>query len=334
LSGERIFRRLCLVLSFVVAGCEGVDASLVDTDEKTEVVTDTGPSPEPLGLAAGVNEYTLEQEINGVAASRYFTVATPPGFSAESSYPVVFVFHGNAAGNLDAEPEKGILNAVSGLVDDDQFVAILPRGYDNCWQLGYEASEATTEEETAFVETLVARLGASDGLNMERVYAMGSSNGAALSHYLAINTTHFSGIATLVSGLDEGQLPGAETPKLSVLQLMNFEDEVIPYEGGSSVTGHTFMHAEDSAAIWAAHNGCNETPLVESSPDRTTMTYSGCAEGAQVMHLGVLPVPWSAECEEKPRPAGVDCGPTHTVDNSYFASDGGVWPFMWAFLNG
>jgi hypothetical protein len=53
----------------------------------------------------------------------------------------------------------------------------------------------------------------------------------------------------------------------------------------------------------------------------------------QVMHIGVLPVPRSDECEQQQPPAGVDCGPTYTVDSSYFAADGGTWGFMWTFLD-
>jgi hypothetical protein len=54
------------------------------------------------------------------------------------------------------------------LVESNQFVAIAPRGYDNCWQLGPENSDATVEEETAFIDTLVAGLSATEGLDAER----------------------------------------------------------------------------------------------------------------------------------------------------------------------
>jgi len=71
------------------------------------------------------------------------------------------------------------------------------------------------------------------------------------------------------------------------LQMHDVDDEVIPYEGGfSPATGHTFMSAEESAATWASHNDCGSEP--ESSMlngEHTVLTYSGCAQGTEVIHI-------------------------------------------------
>ena len=103
--------------------------------------------------------------------------------------------------------------------------------------------------------------------------------------------------------------------------------------------GHTFMSAEDSASTWAAHNGCDAEPTVEEStenvngvPEKRVLTYNNCDNGNNVKHIGVLPVPWSADCELQPPPEGTECGGRHAVHNSHFAPQS-RWQFMWEFLS-
>ena len=81
--------------------------------------------------------------------------------------------------------------------------------------------------------------------------------------------------------------PTAATGLVSVLQVHDIDDDVIPYEGGfSPATGHTFMSAEDSATAWAEHNGCGTEPTVSAlNEDHTVFTYSGCEQSTEVMHI-------------------------------------------------
>ena len=129
------------------------------TSSPTET-TDAGQPPmaEPLTLAPGQNELTWQQMVNGSMATRTFIVNTPPDFDATQSYPVVFVFHGNAGGNPNATPHQGLVSATNEMVQDKEFIAVMPQGYDNCWQLGPENSNATTQDEMDFVAMMVSRL--------------------------------------------------------------------------------------------------------------------------------------------------------------------------------
>lgn len=309
-----------------------------DPDTDDDVVTDTDQDPgveiDPLEMMAGVTDGTWTQTIGGSDQVRHFTISVPDSIDTSSPKPIVFLFHGNAAANPDARPEQGMIMSVDALVSAGEFVAIAPRGVDNAWQLGPESSSATTEEELIFFEYLLERARATPGLDRERVYALGSSNGAAWSHYLAANTAHLDGIGTMVSGLDEGMIPSSTSPPTRVVQLMNFKDHLIPYEGGSSPTGHVYMSAEDSASTWASHNGCDATPEEADETTRTTWTFHTCSGDATVIHKGVMPVPWSEACESPPpRPSGIQCGGTHTIDPSHFPSDDGPFGYMWRKLS-
>ena len=74
---------------------------------------------------------------------------------------------------------------------------------------------------------------------------------------------------------------------MAVIQLHGMDDKVCPYEGGESVTGHTFLNVEDSINSWAVYNQCAETPnTTTTSEGNTRIRYSGCADGVDVVHYG------------------------------------------------
>ena len=287
--------------------------------------------PIPFAIIPGSNTIDLTQEINGTIENRRLYIDTPDDLDASQSLPVLFVFHGNAAGNPAAMPALGTMNAYAALVDEGQFVGVYPAGFDNCWQLGSEMSAASTADEVDFIEKIMNSLDQIDGVDVSRIYATGSSNGAALVHYLSATTDHFRAVSSSLSVLDADQLISSDAPQRSLLQLMNFKDKVCPYEGGSSITGHTYMPAEDSALLWAEHNNCTLTPVIEEEEGLRRITYSDCDDEREVIHIGVYPIPWSEECEAPNSPAN-QCGQTHTIPNSYFAGAGGAKRFIWDFL--
>lgn len=287
--------------------------------------------PIPFTIIPGSNTVDLTQEINGAIENRRLYIDTPDDLDASNNLPVLFVFHGNAAGNPNAMPALGTMNAYANLVDEGQFVGVYPAGFDNCWQLGSEMSAASTADEVDFIEKIMNSLEQIEGVDVSRIYATGSSNGAALVHYLSATTNHFRAVSSSLSVLDADQLISPDAPQRSFLQLMNFKDKVCPYEGGSAITGHTYMPAEDSALLWAEHNNCTLSPAIEEEEGLRRITYSGCDHEREVIHIGVYPVPWSEDCETPNPPIG-QCGQTHTIPNSYFMTTGGLKRFIWDFL--
>ena len=113
----------------------------------------------------------------------------------------------------------------------------------------------------------------------------------------------------------------------SVMQFSGTEDTLVPYQGGIGVLEHEFLHAEDSSAEWAAHNGCAATPTVgpdvvsaevEPAPDQdgpsgyTMMEWEDCATGARVVHVRMNNI---------------------GHDMPYELIEGGTLPFIYDFLS-
>ena len=72
-------------------------------------------------------------------------------------------------------------------VRDGRIIAVYPEGYMRSWNLGPELSPA---DELEFMDILIAFLDQYLELDGPK-FALGLSNGAALSHYLAAYTNYF-----------------------------------------------------------------------------------------------------------------------------------------------
>ena len=89
----------------------------------------------------------------------------------------------------------------------------------------------------------------------------------------------------MASALTTARRPTSGEP-MTVIQLHGKQDTVCPYEGGESVTGHTFMPAEDSIKDWADYNGCTSQTSSETASGNVRIEYTGCTSGVGVVHYG------------------------------------------------
>ncbi len=266
-------------------------------------------STEPLELSAGINEMSIAQEIDGVMVDRPVFIHTPPLFDANANYPVLFAFHGNASNSPTPVAETNIVK-YEALVNSGAFIGVYPQGHLNSWNLGQELS---TADDIDYVTQIVGLISEANGVNEERIYATGFSNGAGLTQHLAVNTTLFKAVAPVSTALVVNNEPTNSTPTLSVLQIHGIDDMTCPYLGGAqNVTGHDFYSSEESAALWAAHNGCDETPLVTTtSSGNEHYDYQNCSNGVKVVQLSLPNV-------------------EHNVPSD---TEGNLNQFIWGFLN-
>ncbi len=234
----------------------------------------------PASLPTGLSTFFFEQEVEGLSEQRRYLVAAPNVFVPGQAYPVLFAFHGNG-GTGD-----GFVPAFSSRVEAGEFIGVYPDGMQNSWNLGREASQA---DDVAFVDGIVAHLAGYAEIDIGRMFAYGSSNGAGLVHKLGIETDHFDGIAAVVTSLLVNDQPAPGSRSVGVLQVLGTEDGLIPYEGGVGVLGHEFMAAEDSALAWAAANACALPGTTTTTAEgNIRITYAGCTDGVEVLHFGIV----------------------------------------------
>lgn len=241
-------------------------------------------------LRSKAQSFTIPQVVEGETVERHYTVHTPLSWDVSTPLPLLFAFHGGGGeGHFFVEDLDETIQAGT-------FIGVYPEGIENSWNLGREES---TADDVAFVLSILDALESMDGLDTTDPVAMGFSNGAGFVHKLAVEADRFVGIGAMASQLLVGKEPQAGDAHVSVLQLHGTDDDVIPYDGGTAEMDHDFLPAEESAAVWAAHNGCDGTATETPSGRHVRMEWAQCSTGTQVVHYRLEGVghdmPWSIE---------------------------------------
>lgn len=243
-----------------------------------------GRAQQGTGQVTGGETVTLN--VGGL--SRSFIVAPPAGGSASSA---VLMFHG---GGGSAERTFSN-NNLTDYADQNGFVAVYPAAVDGNWTDG-RLSTAGGPDDIAFVRAIIAELGTRYGVDPSRVFATGISNGGIFTHKLACDAPGLiRAIAPVAGNMSESLKavcnPAQGTP---VMMFNGTDDPLMPYNGGRPevdgmlrAMGRTsgedqMVSSPDTAAFWAARNGCgaaSETVLPDNANDGTTasrITY-GCS---------------------------------------------------------
>jgi len=100
-----------------------------------------------------------------------------PATTAGQKVPVVFHLHGNGG--------QGNTIPFANFIGDDAII-VAPNGYERSWNVYAEKSKA---DDIQFILDLIAKVGEEiPAADMDNVNIAGSSNGAALTYQLLINT--------------------------------------------------------------------------------------------------------------------------------------------------
>ena len=219
----------------------------------------------------------INQIIQGVNRQRSVIIQTPSNINLSKDYPIVFALHGGGGRNIQW------VNELKNFTDNGDFIGIYPQGHLNSWNLGTEASKA---DDVAFINLIIKELENYNNLNMNKIYAIGTSNGSAMVNKLAIQTSHFKAIAPIVSQLMESMPILENTKPVSIFQINGAKDSTIPIDGGIAF-GHNFLDALKSAELWASNFECNFPAEVRLINGDTQYTYSGCNDNKEIKYIRV-----------------------------------------------
>ena len=221
----------------------------------------------------GLSEISVLQTVDGEEIEREVLIHAPESIDTTRSYPVVMAFHGNGGVNDHWVGQLGEF------VNSGEFIGVYPQGHFRSWNLGHEKS---TADDVEFADLIVERLNDIPHLDMDRLYAIGYSNGSGMVNLLGAETGHFRAIACCATQLIKGQEPGERTRPLSVYQLCGTADDIIPYDGGLSPVGHTFLSAKESAERWASLFHCSPVPEVKFINGDSLFIYPDCRSGREI----------------------------------------------------
>jgi len=224
--------------------------------------------------------------------TRQYRVHVPPAYSPARPMPLVFSFHGGG-GNMDFQADDRFYGQVA-QADTAGYVAVFPNGYSQfkggrlaTWNAGNCCAKArdNDSDDVGFVREIVKRLTALPGVDGQRIFANGISNGGMMSYRLACEMPEvFKAIAS-VAGTDNTRTCTPSRP-VSVLHIHAKDDELELFNGGSgrkSAAVTDFVSVADSTAKWVKLNGCNAAPKrVLEVPGAYCDAYTSCRGGVEV----------------------------------------------------
>ena len=282
-------RTLALVLLLAVFACSG-DASN-DVSIAQSPAPPTAAEPSTAATTAAVRAPGCDKAspagstvrtVMSDGISRSFRVFVPDSYRADRPTPVVLNFHGFAGIALDQEAYAGMPEAAQRY----GFIAVAPDGSGNPqrWWLSGENTPGYVDD-FAFTRRLLDDLASAYCVDPARVFAAGISNGGFFSSLLACRLNdRIAAIATVAGeGFPDEACEGKKP--VPVLIFHGTEDATVPFEPppGRRRAGITTRSTRDTAAAWAAFNGCSERARTErAAADVELVSYGGCRGRADV----------------------------------------------------
>lgn len=241
--------------------------------------------PGLVGKPAGdVGEY-LTFEHDGV--TRRYLYHAPADLPANA--PLVFFLHGHGGNAGETRAWVGL----DRVADANGFAVAYPQGSGDYSGTPYWNARAFpgVVDDVGFLSALARSLQSAHGLDRERTFAAGFSNGGMMSYVLAMDAPDvFRGAASVV-GTMAGDAWGdrdSSTATFPLLQISGLDDAVVPFGGSVDPTGGPGAPSmEDLIAYWSARNACSSVETDALNANTTRVRHVGCADGNEVWHYAI-----------------------------------------------
>ncbi|MBT9555249.1 MAG: hypothetical protein IV100_04425 [Myxococcales bacterium] len=264
----------------------------VDVTQDADLEGDIAPPPDlsegpDVQANVDVPDFpTAPEALGGDRPARY---VLPDDYDPTKSWPVMLVLHGYGATGFIEDAYLGI----SAEARTRGVIAIIPDGTvdiegspfwnatDACCDFG-----KTGVDDVAYLTGLLDEAATYWNIDATRTYSLGHSNGGFMSYRLACeHGERFAGIVVLAGAMWKDGSKCPDTGKVGVLHVHGTDDDTIPYLGKSNMPA-----AVESAAFWAARNGCAAEKTTADPLDLDTEiagsetqveVFDGCPDGAE-----------------------------------------------------
>lgn len=253
-------------------------------------------SPDPDG-GSNANDAAPSDAASGgdsgaLVAARPYDLKVPTGYDKSKATPLVVLLHGYTASGATQEAYFKL----APVADAQTFLYATPDGTkDSVGNRFWNATDACCNfdgskvDDVAYVNAVIDDVQKKYNVDPKRVYLVGHSNGAFMSHRLACDSSaRIAAIVALAGDVwaDSGKCN--PTSPVAILQIHGTADAVIAYGGGKNGALPPYPPATASVATWAQKNGCSGNPVggapvdleaVLLGPETTTASYGGCKAG-------------------------------------------------------
>ncbi|MEX2245784.1 MAG: PHB depolymerase family esterase [Dehalococcoidia bacterium] len=211
---------------------------------------------------------------------RTYILHVPESYDGTIAVPLVLNLHG-AGSNAT---QQAIYSRLQITAAQAGFIAVQP----NATNVGSGASGQAwsffpgQDVDIDFIDDLLDHLEEQLCIDASRVFSMGISSGSAMSAKLACALPDRIFAVGLVAALV--YFPTCEADPTPVIAFHGTDDALVPFDGGTGGVGLPTRPVRDSAADWAARDGCDPTPAdARVSEHVTSVAWSECDGGVAVI---------------------------------------------------
>ena len=307
----------CAPIRFRHAVAQGVGAAclllLAACSDSNNSSVDTSPLPPALTGCADTDSCLSNPNLQ-IGGERPAQVQIPSNYTTTTRYPLLILLHGFGAFGSAQSSYLGF----DVRVDSKQYVLVTPDGTENSagrrfWNATPACCANSDEErlvdDVAYIRGLIAEAAATYSIDPKRIGLVGHSNGGFMALRMACEASDLVTSVVSLAGstfADDASCAPATYP-VSVLAMHGDEDATIFYEGSQRV-GDEYPGALETTRRFAAHAGCNDTPMMAPNLDvlggvdgaeTEVLEYTGCADGTDVTLWTLvggphIPYPWVA----------------------------------------
>lgn len=269
-SGPVLLVALVALVGALVLG----GAAIASSDERVPAPRPTtGPCSTPAPGLIGTSERTLVFD----GAVRRYLVHVPASYDGSRPLPVVVLFHG-----LGRDPESMLrMTRFDQLADTEDVVVVAPQAQGEVPAWRFREADGREGADLAFVDALIDDVRGTTCTDESRTYAVGFSNGGALTMALACSADdRFAAYASVAGPYRTRECDRAPARPLVVLH--GLKDTVVPAEGARRTRIGTLPSALRTTERWAAQNGCSPATRTRLPGGITHLVHAPCAGGADV----------------------------------------------------
>lgn len=275
---KRIFNRALLtagisLFSVGILASHGSSQKKPTAAQHNTIAMQSAPQP----VAANISEKFIDQ-----GQTRTYSLHTPPNYHPDQPLPLIIALHGSQETGEQMQSKTQL----SPLSDRANFIVAYPDALNQKWNVSGSASE----NNVAFVHTLIGRIAQIRKIDPTRVYVVGLSNGGILAQKLACeNPSDIAAIATVAASLPNRFRATCQTQTpVSLLMINGTSDEIVPWQGGAYPQirigkGLSIPPIPDVVEFWRQHDRCDATATTTTLSDRAKATsYTRCQNNSEV----------------------------------------------------
>ena len=202
-------------------------------------------------------------------------------------------------------------------------------------------------DDLTFIDDVIKELSQRTNIDTERIYLLGSSNGATMAQrYACENSGRLAAVVLLISQMPPGHTCGP-TNALPMFHYYGGLDETVGHDGEATSDGWIYSSAADNTRVWAEHVGCQNPPHLWQSDltdkfgwecsvyrgcENEKVDVVSCEDPDQHHEVGEQRIPWiPANCVTKSQSGSLPGQPL-CADNASVRPESAMDVF-WGFIS-